>query len=107
MYLYFRWICEKYDGVRTIWHAEEREFYSRWGSILPLPFYIKDTFSSDVWLDGEISLLYWIILFAYFFSIYSFYGSILFECYYIWFGKERGMRYQAIKISQVCSAKIH
>lgn len=64
MYLYFRWICEKYDGVRTIWHAEEREFYSRWGSILPLPFYIKDTFSSDVWLDGEISLLYWIILFA-------------------------------------------
>eukprot|EP00026_Physarum_polycephalum_P002498 Phypoly_transcript_02505.p1 GENE.Phypoly_transcript_02505~~Phypoly_transcript_02505.p1 ORF type:complete len:743 (+),score=67.33 Phypoly_transcript_02505:95-2323(+) len=64
-------IFEKYDGSRTIWNCEERRFYSRWGAVFPLPNYISDTMPNNQWLDAEI-----------------------------WFGREKGMRYQSTKLIQ-------
>eukprot|EP00026_Physarum_polycephalum_P002917 Phypoly_transcript_02926.p1 GENE.Phypoly_transcript_02926~~Phypoly_transcript_02926.p1 ORF type:complete len:773 (+),score=149.17 Phypoly_transcript_02926:98-2416(+) len=64
-------IFEKFDGIRAIWNAEERVLYSRWGKELEIPHFISETFSQYDWLDGEI-----------------------------WFGRERGMRYEAINVSK-------
>eukprot|EP00026_Physarum_polycephalum_P001510 Phypoly_transcript_01512.p1 GENE.Phypoly_transcript_01512~~Phypoly_transcript_01512.p1 ORF type:complete len:1104 (+),score=195.39 Phypoly_transcript_01512:246-3314(+) len=64
------WACEKFDGARAIWNPTERVFYTRWGTPLSILPAISDTMSPFSMLDGEI-----------------------------WFGRERGMRYQATKIS--------
>eukprot|EP00026_Physarum_polycephalum_P003134 Phypoly_transcript_03143.p1 GENE.Phypoly_transcript_03143~~Phypoly_transcript_03143.p1 ORF type:complete len:818 (+),score=151.04 Phypoly_transcript_03143:58-2511(+) len=64
------WIFEKFDGVRAVWHPGMRELYSRWGSVLQVPNFIKDISPSHLWLDGEI-----------------------------WFGRIRHTRYQALKVS--------
>lgn len=51
-----RWIFEKYDGIRAIWHPLLRILYSRWAKPLRVPYYVLDTFTSYLWLDGEISM---------------------------------------------------
>eukprot|EP00026_Physarum_polycephalum_P003145 Phypoly_transcript_03154.p1 GENE.Phypoly_transcript_03154~~Phypoly_transcript_03154.p1 ORF type:complete len:822 (-),score=127.19 Phypoly_transcript_03154:90-2411(-) len=63
-------IFEKYDGIRAIWNGVERQCYSRWGKPLFLPNYFADSFP-PIWLDGEM-----------------------------WFGREKGTRYQALKMSR-------
>ena len=49
----YRWVFEKFDGVRAIWSASTREMYSRFGTVLRIPNFFKDTLPS-VWLDGEV-----------------------------------------------------
>eukprot|EP00026_Physarum_polycephalum_P003700 Phypoly_transcript_03714.p1 GENE.Phypoly_transcript_03714~~Phypoly_transcript_03714.p1 ORF type:complete len:765 (+),score=114.78 Phypoly_transcript_03714:31-2325(+) len=63
------WLAEKYDGIRGIWNPKERVLFSRWGSRLTFPNYVLDSLAI-FWLDGEI-----------------------------WFGKEKGMRHVAAKVS--------
>jgi hypothetical protein len=48
-----RWIFEKYDGMRAVWNALEKRFYSKQGNLLPISAWIMDCMPS-VWLDGEI-----------------------------------------------------
>lgn len=33
----------------------QRNVYTRFGSLLPLPNFITDVLPSDLWLDGEVS----------------------------------------------------
>lgn len=47
----FRWMSEKYDGVRALWDGEH--FFSRNFKELTIPDYIKLTIPK-VPLDGEI-----------------------------------------------------
>lgn len=49
-----RWVFEKFDGVRALWDNENRQFYTRWGNILPLPNFIEDSMPANLWLDGEV-----------------------------------------------------
>lgn len=56
LYLIFsRWIFEKFDGIRGIWHFQLRTFYSRWGTPLLIAQFVTDTLPSNMWLDGEVS----------------------------------------------------
>jgi len=38
------WLSEKFDGVRALWSAATRTFYSRWGKEFPVLSYICDSF---------------------------------------------------------------
>lgn len=84
-----RWIFEKYDGLRAIWNCASRVVYSRWAKEIPLLPSILDSLPSSLWLDGEISPLPFSLLFIYLTLLY------------IWFGRHKGTRYKAIKLSQV------
>lgn len=54
-YFYFRWMLEKYDGIRAFWSPAEKQFLSRSGRKLPVDASVRDLFSNvDFWLDGEI-----------------------------------------------------
>eukprot|EP00026_Physarum_polycephalum_P001669 Phypoly_transcript_01671.p1 GENE.Phypoly_transcript_01671~~Phypoly_transcript_01671.p1 ORF type:complete len:1064 (+),score=159.93 Phypoly_transcript_01671:260-3193(+) len=64
------WVFEKYDGIRAIWNPIQRNVYTRFGTLLPVPNSFLDVLPAKLWLDGEI-----------------------------WFGREKGTRYLAIKIS--------
>jgi ATP-dependent DNA ligase len=47
-----RLISEKFDGIRAIWNATEREFYSKYGNKIKIPRWIPDV-TPHGWLDGE------------------------------------------------------
>ena len=49
----FRWMFEKYDGVRGFWNPSQRAFYSRTGSKFNLPSRIVDAMPTSTFLDGE------------------------------------------------------
>lgn len=50
-----RWVFEKYDGIRAIWNCFKRQLYSRWGTPLNIPNYIRDEMPEQLWIDGEVS----------------------------------------------------
>ena len=50
----FRWIFEKYDGLRGFWNPEERAMYSRTGKKFSLSKEVLDEMPSDMFLDGEL-----------------------------------------------------
>ena len=56
--IYFRWVFEKYDGVRGFWNPQKKTFYSRRGRMLPFPQEIIDAMPQDIFLDGELWYLY-------------------------------------------------
>ena len=53
-----RWVFEKYDGVRGFWNPEKKAFYSRNGNIFSFPQEVIDSMPTDLFLDGEIWLVY-------------------------------------------------
>lgn len=66
IFLYFvRWICEKYDGLRAMWHPGRKQFFSRKGKQLVLPDWLRESMP-DLPLDGE----FWYIS-SFFFSFFS------------------------------------
>lgn len=50
----FRWLFEKYDGVRGFWNPLKKAFYSRLGNVLPIPAHIIKSMPTDTFLDGEL-----------------------------------------------------
>jgi len=50
----YRWMFEKYDGIRAFWNPVKQSFYSRFGRKLDIPQYIVDTMPTHMFLDGEI-----------------------------------------------------
>lgn len=51
----FRWIFEKYDGVRAVWNGKRGNMYSRYGNVLPIPNFVTDSLPPNTFLDGEVS----------------------------------------------------
>lgn len=49
----YRWLFEKYDGIRAFWNPLKRTFYSRYGRKFSLPDAIVDDMLTDTFLDGE------------------------------------------------------
>jgi len=54
----YRWVFEKYDGVRGFWNPATKTFYSRSGHPLRLPQEVTDAMPNDIFLDGEIWYIY-------------------------------------------------
>jgi len=54
LFFVFRWIFEKYDGLRGLWNPEKQAMYSRVGTKFNLPQYIIDDMPKDIFLDGEL-----------------------------------------------------
>jgi len=52
--LYYRWMFEKYDGIRGFWNPMKKKFYSRYGNPISIPQQIVETMPTDLFLDGEI-----------------------------------------------------
>ena len=50
----FRWVFEKYDGVRAFWNPEKKAFYSRYGKQFQLPEDVVASMPKDIFLDGEL-----------------------------------------------------
>jgi ATP-dependent DNA ligase len=46
-------ISENFDGMRSVWSAKQRQFYSRLGNKISLPQWIGDCMPGGIWLDGE------------------------------------------------------
>ena len=49
----FRWMLEKYDGVRAFWNPESKAFYTRQGRKKVMPQEIIDSMPT-IFLDGEL-----------------------------------------------------
>ncbi len=47
-------LFEKYDGIRAMWNAEKKKFFSRNGNELRVPQEFVDRMPSDISLDGEL-----------------------------------------------------
>ena len=52
IYTKYRWMFEKYDGIRALWSGEARVYYSRFGTVLNMPRW-AESIMPTVWLDGE------------------------------------------------------
>jgi len=50
----FRWVFEKYDGIRGFWNPLKKAMFSRSGSRFDLPQEVIDDMPSDLFLDGEL-----------------------------------------------------
>ncbi len=50
--IYFRWMSEKYDGIRAIWDG--KRFVSRSSNTLQVPSFVTNTLPADTSLDGEL-----------------------------------------------------
>jgi len=50
----FRWVFEKYDGVRAFWNPLKKAFFSRKGNKFQFPPEVIDSMPTDVFLDGEL-----------------------------------------------------
>jgi len=55
---FFRWLFEKYDGIRGFWNPLKQKMYSRYGKPLELPEHIINTMPGDLFLDGELWFVY-------------------------------------------------
>jgi len=58
---FFRWVFEKYDGIRGFWNPLKKAMFSRSGNRFDLPQEIIDDMPSDLFLDGEL----WFVIFPY------------------------------------------
>jgi len=54
----YRWMFEKYDGIRGFWNPLKKAFYSRYGKTFAIPDRILDVMPKDSFLEGEIWFLY-------------------------------------------------
>ena len=54
IYLFFRWVFEKYDGIRGFWNPLKKAMFSRGGHKLSLPQEVLDDMPGDLFLDGEL-----------------------------------------------------
>jgi len=52
--LFFRWVFEKYDGIRGFWNPLKKAMFSRGGHKLSLPQEVLDDMPGDLFLDGEL-----------------------------------------------------
>jgi len=50
----FRWVFEKYDGIRGFWNPLKKAMFSRSGKKFDLPQEVIDDMPSDLFLDGEL-----------------------------------------------------
>ena len=50
----FRWVFEKYDGIRGFWNPLKKAMFSRTGKRFDLPQEVIDDMPSDLFLDGEL-----------------------------------------------------
>jgi len=50
----FRWVFEKYDGVRGFWNPLKKTMFSRTGVKFDLPQEVIDDMPQDLFLDGEL-----------------------------------------------------
>jgi ATP-dependent DNA ligase len=50
----YRWVFEKYDGVRGFWNPLKRLIYSRHGKPFNVPQKVIDAMPQDMFLDGEL-----------------------------------------------------
>jgi len=54
IFLSFRWVFEKYDGIRGFWNPLKKAMFSRGGNKFDLPQEVIDDMPSDTFLDGEL-----------------------------------------------------
>jgi len=50
----YRWIFEKYDGIRGFWNPLKGAMYSKTGNKFNLPDDIIQQLPHDMFLDGEL-----------------------------------------------------
>jgi len=50
----FRWVFEKYDGIRGFWNPLKKAMFARTGKKFDLPQEVIDDMPSDLFLDGEL-----------------------------------------------------
>jgi len=50
----YRWLFEKYDGLRGFWNPKKNSIYSRFNTQFELPPEILATLPTDLFLDGEL-----------------------------------------------------
>jgi len=53
-FLSFRWIFEKYDGIRGFWNPHKKAMLSRNSNQFILPQEVLDALPADTFLDGEL-----------------------------------------------------
>ena len=52
--LLYRWMGEKYDGVRACWHPGNMKFYTRVGNELSFPIAFYGVLPRSLFLDCEV-----------------------------------------------------